>query len=98
MMTTHHIHCGAVVRTSLGVSEVPGLNPGGGIFSFFLIRPITITLIIFIFHFYSGWSLGVAVLGIYVYYTMGVISGKFFLLSVGSLEKNSRKFLAEIDS
>ena len=48
------------------IPEVPGLNPGGGIFPpFFLIRPITITLITF-FHFYSGWSLGVAVLGMYI--------------------------------
>ena len=36
---------------------------------FFLIRPITITLIIyFFFHFYSGWNLGVAVPGIYINY------------------------------
>ena len=39
------------------VSEVPGLNPGGGIFPpFFLIRPITITLItFFIFTVGGAW-------------------------------------------
>ena len=49
---------------------------------FFLIRPITITLIKFFFPFYSGWSLGVAVLGIWISSTMGVISGQFFFCLV----------------
>ena len=82
MMTPYHIHCGAVVRTLPGVSEVPGSSPRGGIFSpFFLIRPITITL--FFFSFYSGWNLGVAVLGTCIYYG-GDFQTIFFLLSVSA--------------
>ena len=43
------------------------------VFFLALIRPIIITLINFLFfYFYSGWSLGVTVLGIHVY-TMGII-------------------------
>ena len=65
MMTTYHIRCGAVVRILPGVSEVPGSNSEWNFFSFFfLIRPIIITLINFFFYSYSGWSLGVAILGI----------------------------------
>ena len=62
MMTTYHIHCGAVVRISPGVPVVPGSNPEWNFFLlFFIIRPIIITLI---FYFCSGWSLSVAVPGI----------------------------------
>ena len=84
MMTTYHIHCGAVVRIFPRVPEVPGLNPGWNFFSFFfLIRPIIITLINFFFNFYSGWSLGVAVLGLCIYYGSDFWT-IFFLFSVSA--------------
>ena len=67
MMSTYHIHCGAVVRISPGGPEVPGSNTGWNFFSPFF-TPIIITLI----NFYSGWSLGVAVPGMF-----------FFIFTVG---------------
>ena len=64
MMITYHIHCGAVVRISPGVPEVPGSNPEWNIFPPFLAN-YHYTNYFFILYSYSGWSLGVAVPGIY---------------------------------
>ena len=89
MMTIYHIHCGAI---SPGVPDVSGSNPGWIFFLlFFLIRPIIITLIIF--YFYSGWSLGVAVPGICIYYGDDFRT-IFFLLSVSACLKKKNSKLA----
>ena len=44
VMTTYHIHCGAVVKILPGVPEIPGSNLGRNFSPFFLISPIIITL------------------------------------------------------
>ena len=62
-----------VVRTSLGVPEVPGLNPGGGIFVSFYSSLGQLASLIF-FTVGGAW---VWLFWVYVY-TIGVISRQFF--------------------
>ena len=106
MMTTYHVNCGAVVRISPGVLEVPGSNPRWNFFpSFILIRPIIITLINFFYFLTLQWvELGCGCMYILwelnFFYSLGVaVLGVcihdfwtiFFLLSVSARLKKRFK-------